>query len=120
MPLLVYIAGPYTHPDPVDNTRIAMEVADQIMNSGHAIPFIPHLTLFWHMHQPRPIAEWYAYDLEILGRCDALLRIPGASTGADAEVMFAMQRHIPVWDDLDTMLRALALDAELADVEPVT
>lgn len=115
--LLIYVAGPYTHPDPVDNTRIAMEAADRIMDSGHCIPFIPHLTLFWHMHKPRPVGDWYAYDLEILGRCDAVLRLPGGSVGADNGVAHAVACSIPAYDDLDQMLHNLNPAVLAASIE---
>lgn len=110
-PLLIYVAGPYTHPDPVDNTRRAIEVGNRIMESGYCVPHIPHLTMLWHFHTPRPVEEWYQYDLAILARCDALLRIEGASTGADAEVAFAVKHRIAIWHDVDVMLRCLHPDS---------
>lgn len=103
MSILVYIAGPYTHPDPVDNTRTAMEAANRLMDSGVCVPHIPHLTLFWHLHTPRPVGRWYAYDLEILGRCDAVLRLLGASVGADNEVEYAGEHGIPVFHEVEKL-----------------
>lgn len=104
---LVYIAGPYTNPDPVDNTRKVIEVANVLLDSGIVVPYVPHLTLFWHFHTPRPIGDWYQYDLDILARCEGLLRLAGESTGADAEVAFAEANHIPVWHHIDAMLATL-------------
>ncbi len=93
---MIYIAAPYTHPDPVANTHAAIRVAEQLIDEGF-IPIVPHLSLLWHMVTPHPLEFWYGYDLEILGRCDFLLRIGGKSTGADAEVEFARQEGIPVF-----------------------
>jgi nucleoside 2-deoxyribosyltransferase len=94
---LVYIAGPYTHPDPIENTRRAIEVADVLADMGAVVPHVPHLTLLWQLVRPHEVDWWHEYDLAILARCDALLRLDGASTGADAEVEFAASREIPVF-----------------------
>jgi nucleoside 2-deoxyribosyltransferase len=92
---LVYIAGPYTRPDPVQNTRAAMDMAEKLLAAGYT-PIIPHLCLAWDMVYPKPGTFWYEYDLAILKRCDFLLRIPGASTGADREVDYAFDNGIGV------------------------
>jgi hypothetical protein len=54
---------------------------------------------------PRPVEFWYAYDLAVMVRCDAVYRIAGDSTGADREVAFASDRSIPVFHDLDALYR---------------
>ena len=93
----IYVAGPYTKGDVVLNTRKAIEVGEKIAELGH-VPFIPHLTLFWHMLYPHTdIDFWYTYDNEWLKSCDALFRIPGESTGADAEVKLARKLGLPVF-----------------------
>lgn len=94
---LVYIAGPYSHPDPVVNTKKALDVADLMLDEGRVTPIVPHLTMFWHFHSPRHIENWYAYDLEVLARCDALYRLQGESTGADREEAFAVEADIPIF-----------------------
>ena len=94
--LLVYIAGPYTHPDPVSNTHRAIKVADDLVALGYTV-FVPHLALIWHMVSPQPADFWYAYDLSILRRCDILYRLHGLSQGADREVLIAEQLGIPVF-----------------------
>jgi len=93
---LIYIAGPYTHPDPVQNTHCACKIADELIFDGF-IPYIPHLTLLWHLITPRNAQFWYDYDDRLLERCDALLRIPGDSVGADKEVLWAEELGIPVF-----------------------
>ena len=96
---LVYIAGPYTNPDPVANTHRAIREAEAMMETGLVTPVVPHLSLLWHTVVPHEdVAYWYEYDLAILARCDALYRMEGASTGADAEVVFAHERGIEVFD----------------------
>lgn len=54
---------------------------------------------------PKPYEVWTSLDLEYLYRCDAVLRLPGGSPGADAEVAVAVDRAIPVFHS-ETMLRA--------------
>jgi hypothetical protein len=94
---LVYVAGPYTKPDPVENTHRLIKIVDELVDDGVVTPVAPHLTLLWHIVTPRPLDFWYQYDLAILARCDALYRVPGASTGADNEADFAAEFGIPVF-----------------------
>lgn len=93
---LVYVAGPYSHPDPVENTHKAIIAAERIEALGCAV-VIPHLSLAWHLVSPAPLERWYERDLHVLERCDALVRLPGASSGADAEVEFARERGLPAF-----------------------
>ena len=106
---LVYIAGPYSHPDPVENTNAVITLASELIDAGLVTPLVPHLTLLWHLVAPRPLEFWYAYDVALLRRCDALFRIEGASTGADMEIDFAATWGIPVFTKRDE-LNAWALE----------
>lgn len=81
----LYLAGPYTRPDPIINTHAALQVATILFERKLYVPHIPHLTLLWHMVTPRPIAFWYDLDEHHLMRCEAFVRLPGESTGADLE-----------------------------------
>jgi hypothetical protein len=92
---LIYVAGPYTKPDPVENTHRIIHIADALWDLG-VVPVVPHLTLFWHFLRPRTYEEWLHYDLHLMARCDAVLRVPGASNGADGEVSFALAHCQPV------------------------
>lgn len=94
---LVYIAAPYTHPDPVENTNKVCLTATRLVESGLVTPVVPHLSLVWHMITPRPVDFWYEYDLRLLERCDVLLRLHGESVGADREVAFATDLGLPVF-----------------------
>jgi len=100
--LKVYIAGPYSHLDPVVNTRNAILAGEELSKRGH-IPYIPHLNLMWHMVAPHEPSFWYAYDLEWLPCCDALLRLPGASTGADNEIEQAKALGMPVFYSIEDL-----------------
>ena len=93
---LLYVAGPYTHPDPVANTHRALRCASAISRESGWVPIVPHLSLLWHMVDPQPIDYWYAYDFEVLEHCDALVRLPGPSSGADVELLAARDGEIEV------------------------
>lgn len=94
---LVYIAGPYSHPDPVENTHKAIRMAELIEEWFDVGVVIPHLSLAWHLVSPALVDVWYARDLHLLERCDALFRMNGASTGADREVTHARLHGIAVF-----------------------
>lgn len=93
----VYVAGPYSQGDPIMNVRAAITCAEVLAARGHS-PYVPHLTMLWHLVQPHATAFWYAHDLEWLAACDAVVRIPGPSIGADAEVKEAQRLGLPVYN----------------------
>ena len=97
----VYVSGPYTS-DPEECTARAVEVGDVLLKRGYAT-FVPHLSHYWdtqHFHNPYEF--WMTIDLSWIRGAHALVRIPGASSGADREVEFAKSLGIPVfeWDPL--------------------
>ena len=99
----VYIAGPYTKGDVVVNVRNAMEAAMAVLDAGHS-PFVPHLCHFLHMHSPRPYETWIKYDLVFLPACEALIRLPGESAGADDEVIEARKLGLLVYANVADFL----------------
>jgi hypothetical protein len=110
----IYVAGPYTHPDPVENTHRAIRVGDHLESLGF-VPIIPHLSLLWHMVVPHPDPQfWYDITAEWLKRCDLVYRLKGASKGGDEEVALAMKLGILVLyeDESDDELLKLYLENE--------
>lgn len=97
-PIRIYIAGPYTAGDVAVNVRHAIEAGDRVARWG-AVPFIPHLSHFWHLLFPQPWEFWLTQDLQWLALCDAVLRLPGESHGADLEEAEAGRLGIPVFYD---------------------
>lgn len=97
---LIYVAGPYTNPDPIENVHRAIDMAE-LIEEMRATPFIPHLSMLWHLVRPAAIDIWYERDLEVLEHCHALFRFAGASTGADREVEYAATLPIPVFYEED-------------------
>jgi len=92
----VFVSGPYTNGDVAVNVRTAILAANRLLRKGH-IPFVPHLTHFWHLVVPHPYEDWLELDMEWLKVCDAVLRLPGESPGADVEVRLAESLGIPVY-----------------------
>lgn len=101
---LVYIAGPFTKPDPLENMHKACKLATRLVQSGLITPFVPHLTGAWHLVDPQPYHFWLNMDFEIIERCDAVFRMPGESAGADRETALALSLDIPVFHDYTALM----------------
>ncbi|MBT9176609.1 MAG: hypothetical protein DDT20_00929 [Firmicutes bacterium] len=104
--LKVYIAGPYTKGDVVANVRAAIMAGDKVFRAGYT-PFIPHMNMIWHFLHPADAQQWYDWDLEWLPLCQALIRIPGDSLGADKEVIRAGELRIPVYYSVEHFLKVM-------------
>lgn len=104
---LIYIASPYSSPnDQADAVRLQIDAFHRIMDLGH-VPVAPLLSHFAAIVRQRPYEEWIQCCLATVDRCDIVLRLGGASNGADREVARAGYRDIPVcfgWDDLHGLL----------------
>ena len=113
-PQLILIAGPYrsgTNDDPelmAQNLARLEAAAWPIFKAGH-IPMIgewvalPVLRSAGADGVQDPLAEQVMYPTaeRLLEHCNAVLRLPGASTGADQDVAIARRRGIPVYHRLD-------------------
>jgi hypothetical protein len=53
---------------------------------------------------PRPYEFWLHLDNQFLPCCHALLRLEGASSGADKEVQLAASIAIPVFHTIDDVV----------------
>lgn len=100
---LIFLAGPYTTPDPVLNTRGTILVMRALLDAGYT-PFCPHLCLLAEMVLPAPYNFWTEYGLRVLTSCTALIRLKGASNGADKEVAVALELGIPVYNSLENFI----------------
>jgi len=104
----VFVAGPMTGDGEtafLTNIKLGIDAAQELLNNGF-VPFSPHTHLAWalvHMNNPR---RWKQLDFNWLERCDALLRLPGESEGADAEMNKAVNLGIPVFNSIRTLLGA--------------
>ncbi len=98
----VYVAGPYGSDDnqiPV-NVRAAIDAAEHLLRLGFN-PFVPHLYHHWNAVHPHDYETWMSLDLEWLQTCNAVLRIPGDSPGADIETKWAETLDIPVFHSME-------------------
>jgi hypothetical protein len=102
----IYIASPYTIGDQAENVKAQMDAAHRLMEAGFA-PFWPLHSHFLHMVHPKPYAVWLDWDLTWLKCCDALLRLPGESAGADNEVGYAEDCNIPVFYSIEELINEL-------------
>lgn len=104
-PKLVYIASAYSSYENKDEAVMAqITAANAILDMGH-IPFSP-LALHHPMNiaRPRDYEIFLQADLETIRRCDAVMRLPGPSAGADREVALAKECEIEVFHDLNDLL----------------
>ena len=113
-PMLILIAGPYrsgTGDEPAAlarNLAALEEAAWPIFRKGH-VPMIgewvalPVIRGAGATSVGDDIAQGVLYPTadRLLHHCDAVLRLPGASTGADQDVRLATERGLPVYHDLD-------------------
>ncbi|MBB6112623.1 DUF4406 domain-containing protein [Mucilaginibacter lappiensis] len=116
-PLVILIAGPYrsgTNDDPAlmaQNLKKLEEMALPIFRAGH-IPVIGEwfaLPLLEQAGSTRPGDAAYEEILypvaqRLLTKCDAVLRIPGASKGADEDVRIAKERGLKVYYQLEDII----------------
>ena len=112
-PLMILIAGPYRSGTGDDPTLMNLNLARlesaawPIFRSGH-VPMIgewvalPVLDSAGATGVTDPLAEQVMYPTaeRLLQHCDAVLRLPGVSTGADQDVAIARKRGLPVYFDV--------------------
>lgn len=91
----VFVSGPYSHGDVETNVRTAIQAADTLLEAGF-LPFLPHLSHYWEQVSQKPYETWMEIDFGWLAQCQAVLRLPGHSPGADRECDLAKQLGIPV------------------------
>ena len=97
----VYVAGPYSG-DTDANIAKALFYADQLLEVGY-VPYVPHLSHYWNLEYSHDYETWMGQCLEWVARCDALVRVPGKSPGADREVEHANYLNIPVFYTLQEL-----------------
>ena len=117
--LMILIAGPYRSGTGDDPARMAANLAAleaaawPVFQRGH-LPMIGEWVALPVLSgargaEPGQIGDaLYDHVLHptahrLLARCDAVLRLPGASAGADNDVKIARQRGIPVFYGLEEL-----------------
>lgn len=109
-PLLILIAGPYRSGTDGDPARIAqnLERLESAAAPIHRLGHIPMIGEWVALPVLRGWSETEAdgdvmYDTawRLLQHCDAVLRLPGDSVGADMDIKIARERGLPVYRSVD-------------------
>lgn len=95
----IYIACPYSIGNAELNVHRCIMAAEVLSSHGH-IPFAPLLFHYWEEKFPHPYDFWIKQSMAWLERCDAVIRLPGESKGADAEVLRAIEIGLPVYNSM--------------------
>lgn len=112
-PMMILIAGPYRSGTGDDPAKMAanlknLEAASwPIFRKGH-VPMIGEWVALpiWHTAGGKNVGDQLYEQIlhptagRLLQHCDAVLRLPGASKGADNDVKIARERGIPVYFDI--------------------
>lgn len=112
-PMMILIAGPYRSGTGDDPAKMAANLARleaaswPVFEKGH-VPMIGEWVALpvWYMAGGKAVGDdLYEHILHptagrLLQHCDAVLRLPGASKGADNDVKIARERGIPVYFDI--------------------
>jgi hypothetical protein len=128
-PLIVLIAGPYrsgTNDDPAliaANLKKLESYALPLYRAGH-IPLIgewvalPIIRDAGGTQIGDAIHQQFLYPVasRLLERCDAVLRVPGESTGADQDVRLAQERGLSVYHSIEE-IPAISAPAEPRSVQ---
>jgi hypothetical protein len=115
--MFILIAGPYrsgTNDDPMlmeKNLNYLESVALPLFRAGH-IPMIgewvalPLMRVGGSKKPGDAVYNEIAYPVaeRLLRKCDAVLRLPGESKGADQDVKIALERGLKVFYSLDEVL----------------
>lgn len=109
-PLLILIAGPYRSGTGGDPDLIARNLArlEEAAAPLHRLGHIPMIGEWVALPVLRGLSDGGAGDGDVmyetasrlLQHCDAVLRLPGESTGADTDVAIARERGLPVYRSL--------------------
>ncbi|MFF9162140.1 DUF4406 domain-containing protein [Streptomyces longwoodensis] len=122
-PMLVLIAGPYRSgtggdPDAMAANLARLEAAAwPVFAAGH-LPVIGEWLALPVLRSAGagptdPLADEVLYPTadRLLAHCDAVLRLPGESAGADQDVATARRRGLPVYHHVDELPRRVPEEA---------
>lgn len=130
---LIYIAGPISKGDLAENINRATDAFFELLAAGFA-PICPHWSCFaggvkrsvWGTYYAiaetlpngSDYQEWLQVDLALIERCDAIVRIPDDSPGADLEVEHAESLGLPVFESIAEAVAWLENERKTAAVVP--
>jgi len=106
---VVYVAGPYTGKDKIErniNIEVARKYGLRLWELGFAV-ITPHLnTMQMDDYIDVPPEIFYAGDLAILKKCDAIFMVDTwkDSVGAKREHEFAKENNIPIFYKINDIM----------------
>jgi hypothetical protein len=112
---LIYVSGPISRGNLRENVRRACAAGRRLMAAGLAV-IVPHLSVYLGQEhaagclipealpEGTTLAQWHACGVLTVGRCDAVLRLPGDSLGADLECAEARRLGVPVFEDEERLV----------------
>lgn len=101
----VYISGPITSGNRNKNYHQSVEAQRELMLAGFA-PLNPMIamTLPFAWEKDFPHELWLECDFPWVEAADAVLRLPGYSVGADAELDHACEHDVPVFYSMEDLI----------------
>jgi hypothetical protein len=106
---VIYVSGPITNGGKktgrkhmLKHVMHAVGIGITLIRKGYA-PIVPHLDWLFGWHPKGKMITWEDFlnwDLAVIEKCDAVLRLKGKSKGADIEVRYAKRRRKPVFYSL--------------------
>ena len=105
----IFVSGPISRGDLGANINQARIAARKLIAAGFAV-CIPQLSCYLDDSKPRAEvkgvthAEWLDCADAWVSVCDAVLRLPGESVGADHETLFAKSQGIPVFYSVERLV----------------
>lgn len=115
----VFISSPYSLGDYVVNIDRQKEAATILIDLGYN-PFWPLSSHYLNEWKEQPYETWMKLDLDWIGSCDCVLRLPGESKGADREVEHAKKIGMPVFHSILELTQNLQPTRDYLDDEDDT
>ena len=101
--ILVYISGPMSKGDRIQNLADGLKAYRALVKAGYA-PMCPHLSFLIADMIPQDHATWLGIDLPWVAISHAVLRLHGESVGADMEVAAARHVGVPVYTEMHELI----------------
>ena len=99
--MIIYIASPYSsYADKQAAVDVQIDAFAILRDLGHE-PIAPLLSHYIDQRHPASYERWLQWCMAMVSACDVVLRLPGASDGADREVAEAKRLGKPVVHSID-------------------
>jgi hypothetical protein len=107
--MLIFLSCPISNGDMATDTEIEKNVAvaiayETVLRDLEFAVVNPALSWFSHKFRPWSHDRWMEQAIDTMLRCDAVLRVPGDSVGADREQAFAETHDLPYFESVACLL----------------